>query len=331
MGVVIDISRWQYDIDFPQLSELYKAEKIDGVLIRVQHGYTHLDENYAKNVAGCKQYGIPFGTYAYGAFVSTNDAIAEADCAFTHTDPESKCFALDMEEQTMTDLVSGGQAYIDRLKARGMKNVGLYSGEYFYQSHNLGAIKADWTWIANYGVNDGQPHTPPSLAGVDLWQFTSTAHVNGINTAVDESQIVDPNGFSFFGHHVVIAPSNTPIMVVKVLQSTDVRSEPSHTSGYVGNVEPSQIYNVWQHSGDWCYIILDPATDTCGWVDGNNGQNLYWLNNPALGSSVYHTIVAGDTVGALAKQFGSTIDQIKVWNNLDSNYTIYLGKSIRVK
>lgn len=332
MGVIIDISRWQYDIDFAQLSELYKTGKIDGVMIRVQHGYTHLDENYTKNVAGCKQYGIPFGTYAYGAFVSINDAIAEADCAFTHTDSESKCFALDIEEETMTDLVSGGQAYIDRLKARGTKNVGIYSGEYFYKSHNLGAINCDWTWIANYGVNGGQPHTPPSVAGVDLWQFTSTAHMNGINTDVDESQIVDPNGFPFFKRQVVEPPKI--IMHVKALCKSDIRSAPSHTAGYIRDTQPGELFDVYQivnkDGTQWHLVGGTPGQET--WIDGNNGQNLFWIDNPNLVSQpVNHTIVSGDTVGALAKQFGSTIDEIKAWNNLDSNYTIYVGKSIRVK
>lgn len=332
MGVIIDISKWQYDVDFAKLSELYKAGKIDGVIIRVQHGYTIPDERYVQYVAGCKQYGIPFGTYAYFAGVSVNDAIAEADTAHDRTDPASLCFAVDIEEQTMTDLVGGGQAYIDRLHSLGMTNVGLYSGEYFWKDHNLGNIKSDWQWVARYNANDGTQSTAPSIAGVDLWQFCSTAHVDGISTNVDESVVTDPNGFSFFGQHTIIAPSATPIMVVKVLQSTDVREEPSHTSGYVGNVEPPQIYNVWQRSGDWHYIILDPATNRCGWVDGNNGQNLYWLDNPALKpTAVYHTVVSGDTVSKLAAANGTTVAQIVAWNNLKDANTIYIGQQLRVK
>ncbi|MEC2053946.1 LysM domain-containing protein [Peribacillus psychrosaccharolyticus] len=39
----------------------------------------------------------------------------------------------------------------------------------------------------------------------------------------------------------------------------------------------------------------------------------------------------GDTVSALAEEYGSSINQIKAWNNLDSNYTIQIGKRLRVK
>ncbi len=45
----------------------------------------------------------------------------------------------------------------------------------------------------------------------------------------------------------------------------------------------------------------------------------------------YHIVVKGDTVSELAQKYGSTIQQIKDWNKLDKNYTIYAGKKIRVK
>jgi GH25 family lysozyme M1 (1,4-beta-N-acetylmuramidase)/LysM repeat protein len=52
----------------------------------------------------------------------------------------------------------------------------------------------------------------------------------------------------------------------------------------------------------------------------------------AYGSRViYHVVRTGDTVSELAEQFGSSKSQIKAWNNLNSNYTIYKGKTIRVR
>lgn len=47
--------------------------------------------------------------------------------------------------------------------------------------------------------------------------------------------------------------------------------------------------------------------------------------------AVYHVVRRGDTVSELAQQFGSTKAQIKAWNKLDSRYTIYVGKTIRVR
>ena len=51
---------------------------------------------------------------------------------------------------------------------------------------------------------------------------------------------------------------------------------------------------------------------------------------PSSGA-VYHTVVSGDTVYALSRRYGSTIQQIRSWNGLDANYTIRVGQVLRVK
>ncbi|WP_256816520.1 N-acetylmuramoyl-L-alanine amidase [Cytobacillus sp. Bac17] len=55
------------------------------------------------------------------------------------------------------------------------------------------------------------------------------------------------------------------------------------------------------------------------------------FNLPKKNSAVYHTVVSGDTVYSLSRTYGSTVQQIKDWNNLDDNYTIYVGQVLRVK
>lgn len=131
--------------------------------------------------------------------------------------------------------------------------------------------------------------------------------------------------------------SAKPVMVVKVLCDTDIRSAPSHTAGFIRNAQKDEILNVWEIQNDWHRVAAIPEQNVFGWIDGNGEKNLYWLDNPNLSkpaptpAPVYHTVVAGDTVGKLAQANGVTIDQIKAWNNLDANYTIFAGKSIRVK
>lgn len=87
-----------------------------------------------------------------------------------------------------------------------------------------------------------------------------------------------------------------------------------------------------------------------GFIDNPSDANLMktssWITNVARGhvnglvkcfnlqrksGPVYHTVVAGDTVYSLSKKYGSTVQQIKEWNNLDDNYTIYVGQVLRVK
>lgn len=177
MGYWADLSEFQGVVDFAKVKPT-----VDGCILRVQSGSSHPDKNYTTYVAGCKSNSIPYGSYAYGKFVSVSDAQQEAKDAFTRMDKGSQFFVVDVEEVTTynaSDLVPSTQAYIDYLHAQGVKKVGLYSGDYFYKQHGLANVKADFLWIANYGVNDGAPHNPPSIP-CDLWQFTSVGHIPGV-------------------------------------------------------------------------------------------------------------------------------------------------------
>ncbi|MGX1430490.1 N-acetylmuramoyl-L-alanine amidase-like protein/LysM domain-containing protein [Cytobacillus horneckiae] len=55
------------------------------------------------------------------------------------------------------------------------------------------------------------------------------------------------------------------------------------------------------------------------------------FNLTPSGGSVYHTVVSGDTVYALSRRYGSTIQQIRNWNGVGAIYTIFTGQVIRVK
>lgn len=46
---------------------------------------------------------------------------------------------------------------------------------------------------------------------------------------------------------------------------------------------------------------------------------------------IYHIVVPGNTVSFLSKQYGSSIADIKMWNNLNDKYVIKVGQKLRVK
>ena len=45
----------------------------------------------------------------------------------------------------------------------------------------------------------------------------------------------------------------------------------------------------------------------------------------------YHIVESGDTVSELASENGTTIRQIKDWNNIEDVNLIYVGQRLRVK
>jgi phage minor structural protein len=195
LGKIADISKWQGSIDWSKASK-----DLDLAIIRVQYGSLTIDSKYKEYVAGAKQYKVPFGHYAYAQYLNVNDAIQEAKDFWARSDKSAQFYVVDVEEVTTnntSDLVPATQAFIDYLHSQGAKKVGLYSGDSFYKTNGLSKVKADFLWIARYGVNNGSPSTKPSVS-CDLWQYTSAGSVSGISGNVDLNAINGSKSLTYF-------------------------------------------------------------------------------------------------------------------------------------
>ncbi len=67
-------------------------------------------------------------------------------------------------------------------------------------------------------------------------------------------------------------------------------------------------------------------------LDGNDVPLESITNEPssmAMGSGATHTVVKGETLYRLSKQYGVTVDDLKAWNNLVDN-TIHVGQEITI-
>lgn len=77
---VIDVSEWQYDIDW----EAAKADGVDGAIIRLAYGWGNGFDAYAvHNINECKRLGIPFGVYVYSYAYDAASGAAEGDNTVT--------------------------------------------------------------------------------------------------------------------------------------------------------------------------------------------------------------------------------------------------------
>lgn len=283
-GIIADLSEYQGTVDF---EALHKVPNLKGVILRVQAGSTHADTKYQEYVAGCKKYGIPFGTYAYFKGVSVSDAIQEAKDAYSRMDKASVEFAVDIESNPCydkTQLVPAGQAFIDHMKQQGLPKVGLYTGDYFFKPNGLDKLKVDFHWIAAYGSDDGTPHNAPG-APDDLWQFTSKGHIAGVVGDVDES-VATGEPLSYFTGAKVVAPAPAP---------NPAPAPVSHES-----TAPAKPLNGWIKSGSngktWYYYVN--GTKKTGWFKDKTGKWYYldpttgamhqgWLKDPKSGKWYY--------------------------------------------
>ncbi|MBD5799986.1 N-acetylmuramoyl-L-alanine amidase [Bacillus pseudomycoides] len=179
---IVDISKFNdkinWDVAAPQLGL---------AICRVQYGSNKVDELYNQHVKNLEARGIPHAAYAYGCYVSVNDAIVEAKDFLNRVNKNAKFLVLDVEDDTVSsmeskgnlgDLAKASQAFIDTCKAAGWK-VGLYVSHHMYNQYNLQNVKANFIWLPRYGTNDGQPQVKPAYP-CDIWQYTDNGYINGI-------------------------------------------------------------------------------------------------------------------------------------------------------
>ncbi|PEJ69448.1 GH25 family lysozyme [Bacillus wiedmannii] len=185
MGYVVDISKWNGDINWP-----LAKQHLDFVIARVQDGSKYVDPLYKGYVQAMKQHGIPFGNYAFCRFVSVEDARVEARDFWSRGDKSATVWVADVEVKTTGDMRAGTQAFIDELRRLGAKKVGLYVGHHMYEPFGMAKVKSDFVWIPRYGGNK------PAYS-CDIWQYTETGNVPGIGKC-DLNSLIGNKSLSWF-------------------------------------------------------------------------------------------------------------------------------------
>ncbi len=199
MAKILDVSHHQT----PEMFNWTALKKeIDGLIIRVQFGSNLVDKQYKRFISKAKEYNIPFGLYAFGMFVSVNDARVEAKDFLSRGDKDAKFWVLDVEKETISacgtkNLAEASQAFIDTLKASG-KKTGFYYEHQYIGKYGLDNVKADFRWIPRYGSNNGAKQTnyKPKIS-CHLWQYTSVG-LAGNGKPVDLSDLNGDKPISYF-------------------------------------------------------------------------------------------------------------------------------------
>lgn len=183
---VIDVSVWNGDIDWETAKK-----HIDGAIIRCGYGsdYTSQDDQkWARNVSECERLGIPYGVYLYSYAKNVDMAKSEAKHALRLLKGHNPSYPVyfDMEE-SVSNAGALCDAFCKEIEAAGYK-AGLYSYQSYYNQY-LDGYDNYTIWMASYGVNDGNKHTPPQISvGYDAWQYTSVGKIPGCSGNVDVSE-----------------------------------------------------------------------------------------------------------------------------------------------
>lgn len=185
--MIIDISNYQGNIDFKTVKT-----QIEGAIIRCGWGSDSTkqdDPKFNEYVKGCIDNNIPFGIYLYSYAKTIEQAESEAKHVMRLCDPIKNYIKfpvfLDLEENNaINGIVERAKRWAQIMTENGY-TVGIYSSTYWWSHYLKDLSNFPNKWVANWGNNDGKPHTKPSNSNMILWQYTSVGRVAGINGNVD--------------------------------------------------------------------------------------------------------------------------------------------------
>ena len=188
----IDVSKFQGTID-------WNAVKSDGItfaIIRVGYrgygsGALVEDSTFRRNIQGATAAGIKVGVYFYSQAVNEAEAVEEASMVLSLV----QGYGLPCGVYYDTEKVAGDTGRADGISAaqrtacavafcETIRNAGYSAGVYsyaswFYNSLNFANISKYRIWIAQYR------DTLDFAYSYNIWQYTSTGKVKGINANVD--------------------------------------------------------------------------------------------------------------------------------------------------
>lgn len=190
---LLDVSAYQPNIDY----EKVKRAGIDGAILRCGITYwgkqvCSIDDCFEKHYKGFKAAGMPVGAYYYSAADTVAVARREADFAAGILKGKQLEFPIyyDIEcEPRMGNLSKTELTEIAKAFCNAMEKAGWFTGvyantNYFLNKLNHAELAERYTlWLADYRGSNAN-----KTLKRDIWQYSSTGNVDGINGNVDVNE-----------------------------------------------------------------------------------------------------------------------------------------------
>ncbi|MBR5430177.1 MAG: S-layer homology domain-containing protein [Firmicutes bacterium] len=188
----IDVSEWQHEIDWPAVA----ADGIDFAIIRCGYrGYTAgkllPDAMFYQNIEGALAAGLDVGVYIYSQAISEEEAREEARMAVEMAGDYDLTYPIvfDWEyagaasartnDTSREQLTSYALAFCDEVESLGYTPCVYSYGSLSYHNYDLAALNDYYMWFAGYYEE------PEFFYHYDIWQYTSSGQVDGIEGNVD--------------------------------------------------------------------------------------------------------------------------------------------------
>ena len=188
----VDVSVHQDNIDWAKVKE----SGIDFAMVRLGYrgygtGEAQLDENYAENIQGARDAGLDAGVYFFSQAITAEEVVEEANLVIESLDgldvnyPVVYDWEIIYDDTARTDNISVDVltdccvAFCETIKNAGYTPM-------IYQNKRTSIFKLDLNRLNDYDFWLAEYNTEPTYYyDFDMWQYTSTGRVPGIEGDVD--------------------------------------------------------------------------------------------------------------------------------------------------
>lgn len=185
----IDVSKWNQAIDW----EAVKEDGVRFVIIRCGYrgsktGALVEDPYFRRNIEGATNAGIKVGIYFFTQAINQSEAVEEASMALSLVE------GYDLDYPIFIDTEGSGgradsldvatrtavcQAFCETIEAAGYESGVYASRNWYYDKVDDYVLSQYAIWVAEYCKE------PLYVGRYDMWQYTSSGSINGIEGRVD--------------------------------------------------------------------------------------------------------------------------------------------------
>ena len=323
----IDIASYQSGIDL-------SVVPCDFVIIKATQGTGYINPDCDRAYQQAKRAGKLRGTYHY---VGGGNAVAEADCYINNIKGYLKDGLLAIDWEAEQNSAWGNEAYLEQLVRRVIERTGvkplIYSMASRYAQVAAVAKKLDCgLWVAEYAdMNPTGYQAHPWREGAyacAIRQYASTGRLNGWGGNLDLNiaymtrdqwaKYVNPGG----------KPAAAP-----------AKPAPAPAKPAPAPKPAGRTYTV--QAGDTLSGIAAKLGVSTGAISGyrSGNPNLIYPgevlkinggNTAPKPSGRTYTVVAGDTLGAIAARYGTTYQALAAKNGIANPNLIYPGQVLKI-
>ena len=305
----IDVSQWQGEIDFEEV----KQAGIEVVYIKSSEGITEIDPMFETYYEQAQAAGMRIGFYHYVTAITVEEARQEASFFVSLIEGKSyDCrLAMDYEQFFGLDnleINEVGLAFLEEVERLSGESVVVYSDASNATNIWDENIASYPLWIAEYGVE-----TPSDNGKWNEWigfQYSDSGRIAGIETnSVDLDQFTKD---IFINHTVHSSPSdeNKPTLVSYTVEAGDT---------------------LWGIANQY-------GTSVTKLVNLNHLKNpnliypgeVLKISENSERTSTQYTVEVGDTLWAIANQYGTSVSQLANLNHLENPNLIYPGEVLQI-